>query len=427
MQFLTYNTLVVMCGTSLLGAVCGLVGGFAVLRRRALVGDALAHAALPGLCIAFFVLQKKNLFWMLTGAFASGFVGICIVTGLQRLTRIKEDAAIGIVLSTFYGLGICLLAIIQRKTVSGSQAGLEAFILGKTAGMLFNDVVLIGGVALLCLVLVALLFKEFKVIAFDPGFAGTQGWPVFALDLLLMMMIALTVVIGLPAVGVVLISALLITPAAAARFWTDRLGLMLVISSVMGLFIGAIGTLVSSQSTVFLSERLPLPAGAVIVLVAALVFVVSLLFAPRRGVIGRWRTRSQFRDKVQGQRLLREMYEATEAGANAIPFDQLLKRRSWSESELEEALDEQRSDGTIEIRTRDEVALTESGVLQAARVTRGYRLWKLYMTERAELAGNFVDLDSESIDQIVPAETVAELESMLARQGRLPAVAGANG
>jgi manganese/zinc/iron transport system permease protein len=422
MSFLTYNTIVVMCGTSLLGAVSGLVGSFAVLRRRALTGDALAHSALPGLCIAFFVLQEKSLGWMLFGAFVSGVIGICIVAGLRRLTRIKEDAAIGIVLSTFYGLGIVLLAIIQRKTTTGSQAGLKSFILGKTAGMLFNDVLLIGGVALLCLILVSLLFKEFKVIAFDPDFAGTQGWPVMALDLLLMMMIALTVVIGLPAVGVVLISALLITPAAAARFWTDQLGRMLVISGVMGLLIGAIGTLISAKSTLFLSDRFPLPAGAVIVLVAAMFFVVSLFFAPKRGVFAMWKIRSQFREQLEYQRLLREMYTATEAGTHPVAFVELLNRRSWSEDELQTTVRELRSEGLIKAGPHDRLALTDSGLHQAAVVTRGYRLWKLYMMRHAEIAGNFLDLDAESIDRIVAPETISKLESILNEQGRLPVI-----
>jgi len=288
--------------------------------------------------------------------------------------------------------------------------------------MLFNDVLLIGGVALVCLILVSLLFKEFKVIAFDPDFAGTQGWPVLALDLLLMMMIALTVVIGLPAVGVVLISALLITPAAAARFWTDRLGRMLVISGVMGLFIGAIGTLVSAKSALFLSDRFPLPAGAVIVLVAAAMFVVSLLFAPKRGVIARWKIQARFREKVEYQRLLREMYTATAAGTRPIAFDELLSRRSWSEDDLQETVRELRSEGMVKTEQHDRLTLTNKGLRQAAVVTRGYRLWKLYMMQQPELAGNFVDLDAESIDRIVAPETVARLESMLDQQGRLPLI-----
>lgn len=427
MSFLPYNTLIVMAGTSLLGAVAGLVGSFAVLRRRALTGDALAHAALPGLCVAFFILQEKNLPWMLVGAFISGVIGIMIVTGLRKSTRIKEDAAIGIVLSTFYGLGIVLLAIIQRKTTTGSQAGLEGFLLGKAAGMLFKDVLLIGGVALVCLILVALLFKEFKVIAFDPDFAGVQGWPVWALDLLLMMMIALTVVIGLPAVGVVLISALLIIPAAAARFWTNRLESMLIISAVMGLLIGALGTLISSESGRWFSERYPLPTGAIIVLVAATFFVLSMFFAPKRGVFAQWKRRAEFQDKVESQRLLQTMYEATDGGKRAVSMTELLNRRSWSDDELQEFIDEHKNEGLVKLATGDHVELSETGLQQAAKVTRGYRLWKLFMMHHAELAGNFVDMDAESFDRIVPADTVKSLEDILRKQGMLPVVSDSAG
>ena len=190
---MTYNTLIVLTGTSLLGASSGLVGSFAVLRRQALVGDALAHAALPGLCLAFLILDQRSLPAMLFGAFISGLVGIATIAALKRLTRIKEDAAIGIVLSVFYGGGVVLSRLIQDRTPSGSKAGLETYILGKTAGMIRQDVYWIAAAALLCLLLLFLLYKEFKVVAFDPEFARVQGWPAFVLDVLLMTMIAVII------------------------------------------------------------------------------------------------------------------------------------------------------------------------------------------------------------------------------------------
>src|SRR5262249_39926493 len=189
---------------------------FAVLRRRALTGDALAHAALPGLCLAFLVVGERNLPAMLLGALVTGVLGVSIITALKQRTRIKEDAAIGIVLSVFFGAGVVLSRLIQNLSATGSKAGLESYILGKTAGMIAQDVYLIGGVALASLALMLLLYKEFRLVAFDPEFARIEGWPTYRLDLLLMVLIAVTVVIGLPAVGVVMMTALLILPAAAA-------------------------------------------------------------------------------------------------------------------------------------------------------------------------------------------------------------------
>lgn len=284
------NTMIVLAGVSLLGACAGLVGSYAVLRQRALAGDALAHAALPGLCLAFMVVGTRNLPAMLLGAFLSGLLGIAIVSGLRSTTRVKEDAAIGIVLSVFFGAGVVLSSLIQKRFTGGNKAGLESYILGTTAGMLTRDVYIIGGVALACLLTILLLYKEFKVVAFDPGFARVQGWPAVALDLLLMGMIALTVVIGLPAVGVVMVAALLILPAAAARFWTRRFDRLLLLSTLFGTAIGAVGTLASARYS-------SLPAGPVIVLVGTALFLFSVLFAPRRGAIARiareWRFRRE--------------------------------------------------------------------------------------------------------------------------------------
>lgn len=288
---MSYNTLVVLAGTSLLGACAGLVGCFAVLRRRALTGDALAHAALPGLCLAFLLLEQRNLVAMLCGALVTGLLGIAVISALRHGTRIKEDAAIGIVLSVSYGAGIVLSRVIQNRSTAGSKAGLDTYILGKTAGMIVQDVYLIGGISLACLLLIALLYKEFQVVAFDPGFASAQGWPTFRLDLLLMGMIALTVVIGLPAVGLVMVAAVLIIPAAAARFWTDRLTGMLALSTSFGVVIGTAGTLASA--------RYDLPAGPAIVLVGTGIFLLSLLLAPRRGLIGRMVEERRFRRELR--------------------------------------------------------------------------------------------------------------------------------
>ncbi|HYT95237.1 MAG TPA: iron chelate uptake ABC transporter family permease subunit [Gemmataceae bacterium] len=288
---ITYNTLVVLVGAGLLGAGAGVIGSFAVLRRRALMGDALAHAALPGLCIAFLVVGEKSLPAMLFGAFVTGVLGTVIISALRRWTRIKEDAAIGIVLSVFFGAGVVLEQLIQRPSLRGSQAGLNSYILGRTASMILEDVYLIGGVVLLCVTLVLLLYKEFRLVAFDPAFGQVQGWPVQRLDLLLMGLIALAVVIGLPAVGVVLMAAMLILPAVAARFWTERLGVMLCLSAVFGLAASVIGILLSARYA-------RLPAGPTIVLVGTTLFLASALFAPQRGGVARWLRQRWFRNEV---------------------------------------------------------------------------------------------------------------------------------
>lgn len=272
--FLRYNTLIVLLGVGLLGAAAGPVGAFAVLRRRALVGDALAHASLPGLCLAFLIAGERSLIALLLGALASGLLGVAVLAWLAKYTRIKEDAAVGVVLSVFFGAGIALSRVVQNTSAAGSKAGLDSYILGKTAGLLLFDVALLAGLAVVCLLVLALLYKELQLLAFDRDFAGVQGWPVARLDLLLLGLIAVVVVTGLPAVGVVMVAALLILPAATARFWTHRLHRLLIISGGIGLLTGVVGTL--------LTAALPkAPAGPVIVLVGSALFVLSAAAGPR--------------------------------------------------------------------------------------------------------------------------------------------------
>jgi manganese/zinc/iron transport system permease protein len=414
------GTLVVLAGVSLLGAGAGLVGTFAVLRRRALTGDALAHATLPGICVAFLLAGERSLPVLLAGALVSGLVGVVVIAALTRWTRLKEDAAVGIVLGVFCGLGFALLRMILKSPGGGKAAGIDSYILGKTAGMVLRDVYVIGGVSLFVLAAVVLLYKEFRLIAFDPAFARVQGWPAWALDLGLMTLLALAVVTGLPAVGALLMAALLIIPAATARFWTDRLGVMLVLAAILGAVSGVAGTLVSSRY-----EKMP--TGPVIVLAATVFFVVSLLAAPRRGLVASWLSRRAFRRRLEERYLLRALFEHTEPhlpNRPAVSLDQLLSDRSWSRGRLLRLLSDLSRDGLVEPVGPAAWALTEAGLRRAAAVTRGFRLWALCLTEYPDLAAGVVDLAAESVEEVLPPELVEELTAKLAQQSRLPLALG---
>ncbi|HEY0835264.1 MAG TPA: metal ABC transporter permease, partial [Azospirillum sp.] len=277
-----FNTAVVVAGTAALGLAAGMVGTFLLLRRRALISDALSHATLPGIAAAFLLgvaleMPGRSLPLLLAGAVTSGLIGVLTVQAIVRFTRLTEDAAIGIVLSVFFGLGVVLLSHIQALEVGG-QAGIKGFILGQTAAMSRGEAIGMGVLALAAAAAVTLLFKELRLIAFDPGFAGGQGWPVARLDIALMGLATLVTVIGLQTVGLVLIVALLIIPPAAARFWTERLGAMTLIAALVGALSGWLG---AALSALFPN----LPAGAVIVLVAGALFLFSFLFAPARGLV----------------------------------------------------------------------------------------------------------------------------------------------
>lgn len=413
---ISYNTSIVLIGAGLLGACSGLVGSFAVLRKRALTGDALAHAALPGLCVAFLVVGERSLPAMLFGALVSGVLGVILVSALQRWTRIKEDAALGIVLSVFFGAGIVLSRIIQNQTTAGSKAGLDSYIFGKTAGMIAQDVYLIAGISAGCLAAVVILYKEYKLVSFDPSFARVQGWPAFILDLSLMTLVATTVVIGLPAVGVVLMAALLIIPAVAARFWTDRLERMLALSSLFGAVVGVVGAAISAQAA-------NAPAGPIIVLTGATIFLFSALFARRRGLIARFFAQRRFRRDLAERELLATLYDLCEGDLPArrvILLDEIAAVRSWPRAEIVARLRIAQRDGYIERRDAASMRFTDSGQQRAAEVAKGRRLWERFLLEYADQAGIFADLSHESPESVLSPAIVDELISDLRRDGRWP-------
>jgi manganese/zinc/iron transport system permease protein len=276
------NTRTVLVGVGLLGLVCGVIGAFAVLRRRALVGDAVAHAALPGICLAYLITGDRSFWMLLAGALVSGIAGVWCINAIRGATRVREDAAIGLVLATFFGLGVALSGWIQKQP-GGNRAGLDSFILGKAVGMVRQDAIAIGAVALGVLAAVLILYKELRLLCFDREYAASIGRPVVLLDLILMTLISVCTVAGLPAVGVVLTAALLIIPGTAARFWTERLGLMLTLAGVFGVIAGVGG--VAASAVVTLPGGAGLPTGPMVVLTAAALFIASALFAPSRGII----------------------------------------------------------------------------------------------------------------------------------------------
>lgn len=416
-----YNTRIVLLGTALLGAAAGVIGSFALLRKRALLGDALSHAMLPGIAVAYLVAtylggEGKSLPLLLLGATASGLAGTFCVQGIQYWTKIKEDAALGIVLSVFFGAGVALLGLIQQ-TPRGHAAGLESFIFGKASALTANDAWLIFWGGLGAVLLVIALFKEWTLLCFDETFAATSGWPVFRLDWLLMLLIVLVSVIGLQAVGLILMIALLVIPPAAARFWTDDLIWLVGLAGLLGSC--------SSFTGALLSALLPrFPSGATIVLCAGAVFGLSLLFGTRRGVVFQAWENWSLKRKVQRQHLLRAMFELSEraeqdaSGANsAIPvvvdFGKLLELRSWTPSALKAELARATSAGLVVPLSAQQWRLTATGQQLAARLVHQHRLWELYLIAHADVAPSRVDRDADQIEHVLTPDMIARLERLL--------------
>ncbi|MBD0379645.1 metal ABC transporter permease [Paenibacillus sedimenti] len=291
--FLDPNTQWILLGCMLLGLSSGVIGSFAYLRKQSLMGDALSHAALPGVCIAFMLSGSKSILLFLIGAAIAGIVATFGIGYITRHTRIKQDSALAIVLSVFFGFGIVLLTQIQHSG-NGNQSGLDKFLFGQAASMMLSDVLIMAIISIVLIGVCALLFKEFKLLSFDPGFARGLGYPVALLDQFIMFLIVIAVVVGIQAVGVVLMAALLITPAVSARYWTERLGIMVVLAGLFGALSGLTGTFISANGN-------NLPTGPLTVLASTSLFLISVVAAPRRGVLSKLLLRVSVRNKVRGE------------------------------------------------------------------------------------------------------------------------------
>lgn len=274
-----YTFQVVALGAALLGMASGLIGSFAVLRRQSLLGDVVSHAALPGIAAVFLMTGTKDTVWLLIGALCSGLTATGFIIGVVRYSRVKFDTALALGMSVFFGLGLVLLTYVQ-KIPNSNQAGLQRFIFGQAAVLLKSDILVIAVTGAVLLALTLLFWKEFKLLSFDPEFARSLGLPTRSLNVLLSAMTVAAIIAGLQTVGVILMSAMLVAPAVAARQWTNRLGVMVGLAALFGAVSGVAGTLASSA--------LPkLPAGPAIVVAADVLVLISLALGRARSGRGR--------------------------------------------------------------------------------------------------------------------------------------------
>ncbi|WP_242092287.1 metal ABC transporter permease [Aestuariivivens sediminicola] len=275
--FTDYTLRTITLGTAILGAVTGMLGSFAVLRKQSLLGDAISHAALPGIAIAFLITGIKDSNVLLLGALISGLVGTFWIRGIMNKTHLKSDTALGLILSLFFGFGMLLLTFIQKQP-NANQAGLDKYLFGQAATLVESDVWMMTLVTGSCLFVLLLFWKEFKILLFDADYTKTLGFNTKFIDVLITTFIVLAIVLGLQTVGVVLMSAMLLAPAAAARQWTNSLGYMVIIASVFGALSGVVGTAISASQN-------NLSTGPVIVIVAGVFVLISFVFSPSRGLL----------------------------------------------------------------------------------------------------------------------------------------------
>lgn len=406
-SFADPNVRFVAIGSVLLTASSAIVGTFTFLHKKSLVGDAIAHAVLPGICLGFILSGTKNPVYLIIGAFITGWISLLAVEFITRRSRIKDDTAIGLILSVFFGIGILMLTVIQ-KTGNAAQSGLDHFLFGKAAALVGEDLFTFGVVAVILLIAVFLLFKEFSLLAFDKDYAQAIGLPVKWIQLTLTSLIVLAVVIGIQAVGVVLMAAILITPAAAARFWTNKINVMVFMASIFGALSGLSGAYISYIAPA-------MPTGPWIVIVISTIAFISFFFAPKRGVISRMIRQNAIRKTINDENVLKVLYNLGEESKNffsARTLEEIISRRKFSVDVLLKVLRRLQAQGYTK-RSGNHWMLTEEGKTRGQRVVKIHRLWELYLTTHVNIAPDHVHDDADTIEHLLTPELEAELERLL--------------
>jgi manganese/zinc/iron transport system permease protein len=394
----------VVLGITLLGIGSAYVGTFSFLDKKALLGDAISHAVLPGICVGFILAGEKDPRYIVTGAFLSGALATFLTSWLKRNTKLSEDSIIASILSVFFGVGIVLLTALQ-KSGNPEIAGLNSFIFGNAIGISETDLLLYGGLSLTILLVLSLFLKEFRLMVFDPNFGRAIGFPMAGIRFVFNVLMILAVVIGIQAIGVVLMAALLITPGAAARFWTNRLQPLLLLAALFSIVSGILGT--------YISFVLPqMPTGPWVVVFLSLFALLSFIFSPKSGLLRRYLARRSYLNKTHRDHLMKALFKAREAEKEALSLSEIHALYPFHKAAINSSLLDLRAAGFV-VQDAQGIRLSSTGVSDAMRIVRLHRLWELYLNESMNIAPDHVHESAEQMEHLLTPELEALLEKRL--------------
>lgn len=394
----------VVLGITLLGVGSAYVGTFSFLDKKALLGDAISHAVLPGICLGFIMAGEKNPVYIVSGAFLSGAAATFLSSWLKRNTKLSDDTIIATILSVFFGFGIVLLTALQ-KSGNPEVAGLNSFIFGNAIGISENDLILYGGLSLVIILVLTLFLKEFRLMVFDPEYGKAIGFPMKFISFLFNALMILAVVIGIQAIGVVLMAALLITPGAAARFWTDRLNPLLILAALFSVLSGILGTYVS-----FVLPKMP--TGPWVVIFLSIFAMISFLISPKSGIVFRYFARKKYLRKTHRDHLMKALYKAREAGDPGLTIEEIYQLYPYQKSQTDQSIHDLEK-STFITYYQDFIILTDTGISDAMRIVRLHRLWELYLNESMNIAPDHVHDSAEQLEHLITPELEAMLEQRL--------------
>ena len=407
-EFLSFaypNIKYVVLGTLLLSISSALVGCFTFLKKKSLVGDVVAHSVLPGICLGFLVAGYKNPVLIIIGAFITGWLSIMFMDYVVNNSKIKEDTATGLSLSVFFGLGILLLTFIQQSG-NAQQTGLDVFLFGKAAALVGDDLTAFAVIAVIVIFIVFFYFKEFTLIAFDKEFAKAIGIKTKRIELILTTVTVLAVVTGIQAVGVVLMAAMLITPAAAAKFWTHNLRKMLLLAAVFSGLAGYIGA--------FISYTAPsMPTGPWMVMVLSLIAVYSFMFAPKTGIVVKYFNQQKIQRKFMDENILKTFYESSKGGLQmGLTHKEIWESRKFHINAMNKSIRRLTRNGFL-TKEEEHYQLSTDGLRKGKRILKLHLLWEAYLRDYLRIAPDHVHEDAETIEHVITPEVEKKLETLI--------------
>jgi len=400
------NVKVVFLGSLILCSVSGLVGTFTLLRKRSLIGDVISHSVLPGIALAFIIGQQKNIAYLLIGATITGWISTFLVDYITKHSKIKSDTAIALILSVFFGVGVLLLTHIQHSG-NASQSGLDQFIFGRASAMNMSDVYLFTIVGIIIAAIIVIFFRGFTLLSFDESYAQSIGFPIESLKLMLSITTVATVAMGVQAVGVVLMSALLITPAASAKFWTHKIHVLAILAVLISGASGVLGSAISYSSK-------GMPTGPWIVVVVSLVAIFSAFLGSESGLLKGYRLRRQNNVKILRENTIKLFFALQNLNKKQSKFSlaEISQNSKMALSTLKRGLNLLVNDDLIN-KDSSGYGVTKKGSEEAKAIVRKHRLWELYISKYMNLKPDHVHDDAEGIEHVITPEIEKELEELL--------------
>ncbi len=395
----------VLLGTIILGFTCGIVGVLVVLSKKALIVDAVSHSILPGICIGFMISGVKNPVYLISGGMATGAGAVFLVDWFSRVSRIKKDAAIAITLSILFSLGVILLNL---NSGNSNQSGLSDFLFGNTATIVKSDLYVFAVMCAIALAIIPVFYQHFKIALFDSGFAKTIGINEKVIQGLISGLIIISTAIGIQTVGIILMSALIITPASSSFFWTNNFKKSIILSGSFAAISGILGVLVS-----YLTE---MPTGPWIVVILSIIAILSAFFS-KKGLITKKLRAFRNERKMISDNVLKALYKLGER-ENQIEkgrtIKEILNNRAFANRDLTKGLKTLKGNGLI-IEAGGIWTLTEKGITEAKRIIRSHRLWELYMEKFMQIQSDHVHESAETIEHIMTPELEAELLKVMGK------------